>query len=56
MKVSLVENHSKETIGELILSSQPRNGEWIEFNQNTYSIHRIIHITEGMKLMVIGVR
>lgn len=56
MKVILIENNSKEKIGELTLNTQPQNGEWIEFNQSTYSIHRIIHSTEGIKLMVIGVR
>lgn len=56
MKVILIENNSKEKIGELMLNTQPRNGEWVEFNQNTYSIHRIIHTNVGIKLMAIGVR
>lgn len=56
MKVILIENNSKEEVGELMLNAQPRNGEWIEFNQSMYSIHRIIHSMDGIKLMVIGVR
>lgn len=56
MLVILIENNSKEKIRELMLNTQPQNGEWIELNQGTYSIHRIIHTTDGIKLMVIGVR
>jgi len=56
MKAILTENTSKENIGQLILETQAQNGEWVEFNQSLYSIHRIIHTKEGIKLMVIGVR
>lgn len=56
MKEVLIENNSREKMGEVMLSTQPRNGEWIEFSQSVYSIHRIIHAEDGIKLMVIGVR
>ncbi|MEP0266353.1 hypothetical protein [Dokdonia sp.] len=53
MKVLLIENHSNKEIGELTLETQPQCGEWIEYNKDTYSIHRIIHTTQGIK--VIGI-
>ncbi len=56
MKVILIENTSKEKIGELALETQPRSGEWVELNESSYSVHRIIHTKDGIKLMVIGVR
>ncbi len=56
MKVILVENASKEGIGQLLLKTQPQNGEYVEFDHKLYSIHRIIHAEGGIKLMVIGIR
>lgn len=41
---------------ELLLRTQARNGEWLEFKQSRYSIHRILHAEDGIKLMVIGLR
>ena len=56
MKVMLFENQSKKLIGELVLKTHPRNGEWIEFKQNNFSIHRIVHAVDSLKIMVIAIR
>lgn len=50
MKVLLIENHSHKIIGELILQSQPRSGEWVEYDSHMYSIHRVIHTENGIKI------
>ncbi len=55
MKTTLIENQSKEVIGELILKIPPRDKEWIEFSNKMYAVHRVIHTENGLKLMVIGI-
>ncbi|WP_165819321.1 hypothetical protein [Flagellimonas aquimarina] len=56
MRVIIIENGSKEQIEELKLKTLPRNGEYVEFKQTLYSIHKVIHTENDIKLLVIRVR
>ncbi len=53
MKVILIENNSKEQIGELMLRTLPKNGEYIECNETLYFILKVIQTNYDNKLLVI---
>lgn len=49
----LYDNGTKSKLGELLLEILPREGEYVEYAQDLFAIHRIVHTEEGIKLMVI---
>jgi len=56
MNAILIDSQTKEEIGALTLRIPPRDNEWIEFNQKMYSIQRVIHGENSIKLMIVGGR
>lgn len=56
MKARLINQKNMESIGELKLMFLPRENEWIEFNKNIYSVYKIIHTENELKIRVVEAR
>ncbi|NAS30352.1 hypothetical protein GTQ40_05165 [Flavobacteriaceae bacterium R38] len=56
MKAKLINQKSKALIGELKLMFLPRENEWIEFNNKIYSVYRIVHTEDGIRIRVVDAR
>lgn len=55
MKVVLHGNGTKDRTGELIIGAQPLEGGYIKYGPDLFSIHKVVHTGNAIKLMAIGI-
>lgn len=53
MQFKIVEQNTREDIGEITLGYVPRTGEYLLFNETTYGIVNIIHAADHVILKVV---
>lgn len=54
MKIKLIDQNTKEEIGQINLDYIPRIKEFIEFENHTYGIYNIVHSESEIKLKLIN--